>query len=77
MDRRIIAFLEGIGSVLGIWSNRRRFEQPRILSDAEAMAADREALRKDVAAIGLDAFFGKWPGDESDEQLAEMMRKLS
>lgn len=26
---------------------------------------------------GLDAFFGKWPGDETDEQLAKALREIS
>lgn len=33
--------------------------------------------RPSVAPVGLDAFFGKWPGDETDEQLAAALRALS
>ena len=34
-------------------------------------------LRPSTALTGLDAFFGKWPGDETDEQLAAAMTELS
>lgn len=33
--------------------------------------------RTSVAPTGLDAFFGKWPGDETDEQLANALREFS
>jgi hypothetical protein len=33
--------------------------------------------RPSQAPVGLDAFFGKWPGDESDESLALALRDLS
>ena len=33
-------------------------------------------LRLPVAPVGLDAFFGKWPGDESEQQLTEALRDL-
>lgn len=33
--------------------------------------------RPSTALTGLDAFFGKWPGDETDEQLAAALTELS
>ena len=33
--------------------------------------------RPSLAMDGLDALFGKWPGDETDEQLAAALRELS
>jgi hypothetical protein len=33
--------------------------------------------RPSVSPTGLDAFFGKWPGDETDEQLAKAMDEPS
>lgn len=33
--------------------------------------------RASVTPAGLDAFFGKWPGDETDDQLAKAMKDLS
>jgi hypothetical protein len=33
--------------------------------------------RLSLSTTGLDAFFGKWPGDETDEQLAAALRDLS
>lgn len=33
--------------------------------------------RQSVAPTGLDAFFGKWPGDETDEQIARALKDLS
>jgi hypothetical protein len=33
--------------------------------------------RQSVAPIGLDAFFGKWPGDETDDEIARGLRDLS
>lgn len=33
--------------------------------------------RSSVSPTGLDAFFGKWPGDETDEQLAEALKDFS
>ncbi len=33
--------------------------------------------RQPVAAIGLDAFFGTWPGDETDDQIARGLKDLS
>jgi predicted aconitase with swiveling domain len=29
------------------------------------------------AALGLAAIMGKWPGDESDEEIAEILERLS
>lgn len=34
-------------------------------------------VRPSVSPTGLDAFFGKWPGDETDEQLVKAMKDLS
>jgi hypothetical protein len=36
----------------------------------------REVLREQQHKKGLPAIFGKWPGDESDEQIAEAMKEL-
>jgi len=33
--------------------------------------------RASVTPAGFDAFFGKWPGDETDDQLAKAMKDLS
>lgn len=33
--------------------------------------------RPSVSVTGLDAFFGGWPGDETDEQLAKALKDLS
>jgi hypothetical protein len=33
--------------------------------------------RASVAPVGLDAFFGKWPGDETDDELATALEDLS
>ena len=33
--------------------------------------------RTSVAPAGLDAFFGRWPGDETDGELAEAMKDPS
>lgn len=33
--------------------------------------------RASATPSGLDTFFGRWPGDESDEQLAAAMKGLS
>ncbi len=33
--------------------------------------------RASVSPAGLDGFFGKWPGDETDDQLAKAMKDLS
>lgn len=41
------------------------------LPKAERMPA---RLHPAVPVIGLDAFFGKWPGEETDEQLAAALR---
>jgi hypothetical protein len=43
------------------------------LPKAEPTSRPRTA----ISATGLDAFFGKWPGDETDEQLAATLRDLS
>lgn len=37
----------------------------------------REMLRPQPQKRGLKAVFGKWPGDETDEQVAEALRELS
>jgi hypothetical protein len=36
----------------------------------------REVLREQQHKKGVGAIFGKWPGDESDEQIAEAMREI-
>jgi hypothetical protein len=33
--------------------------------------------RQSIAPIGLDAFFGKWPGDETDDEIARGLKDLS
>jgi hypothetical protein len=33
--------------------------------------------RASVSSTGLSAFFGKWPGEESDEQLTAALQDLS
>lgn len=36
----------------------------------------REVLREQQHKKGISAIFGKWPGDETDEQIAEAMKEL-
>jgi len=36
----------------------------------------REVLREQHHKKGISAIFGKWPGDETDEQIAEAMKEL-
>lgn len=56
------AFAANVGDVL--WAQ---------LPKAEPAVARSRA----PAPVGLDAFFGKWPGDETDEQLATALKDLS
>ena len=63
---RIVAesvFPAGSGDV--IWSTLPKVEP----------AATR--LRRSASPTGLDAFFGKWPGDETDDQIARGLKELS
>jgi hypothetical protein len=47
-----------------------------IWSQVPTVEPTSSRLRLPVAPVGLDAFFGKWPGDESDQQLTEALREL-
>ena len=43
-----------------------------VRSEGQAVAVDlREALREQRHKKGVSAIFGKWPGNETDEQIAE------
>lgn len=44
------------------------------LPKAEAVGSK---VRPPVSSTGLDAFFGKWPGDETDEQIAQALKEMS
>lgn len=37
----------------------------------------RETVRKQQHKTGLAAVFGKWPGDETDEEIAQALQELS
>jgi hypothetical protein len=37
----------------------------------------RSFARLGPSAAGIEAFFGRWPGDETDEQLVTALRELS
>jgi hypothetical protein len=44
------------------------------LPKAGAVASRPRSL---TPGVGLDAFFGKWPGDETDEQISRALRNVS
>jgi hypothetical protein len=42
-----------------------------------ALSTPPEDRSLSAGARGGNAFFGKWPGDETDEELAAVLRDLS
>jgi hypothetical protein len=51
-----------------------RSSRGRVIGQLPREEAGVARARPSVSSTGLDAFFGKWPGDETDEQLAEALK---